>query len=283
MQIVTTKNEVIKLSHKISLANQVIGFVPTMGNLHEGHLSLIREIKRHSDWVICSIFINPTQFNSQKDFETYPQTHQQDIELLKKENIDAIFMPSATEMYGKNLKLNTKIHVSPLANLLEGELRPGHFDGVATIVNKLFNIIKPNVSIFGEKDYQQLLIIKKMVTELDLPVQILSLPTKRNTNGLALSSRNNKLSITSLKKAENIFKVLNYLKTEIVSYNKKDYIALKFEAKELLRKHDIVLEELYFRDAGNLEEISIETNNVVILISCFLENVRLIDNIIFEI
>ena len=122
-----------------------------------------------------------------------------------------------------------------------------------------------------------------MVTELDLPVQILSLPTKRNTNGLALSSRNNKLSITSLKKAENIFKVLNYLKTEIVSYNKKDYIALNLEAKELLRKHDIVLEELYFRDAENLEEISIETNNLVILISCFLENVRLIDNIIFEI
>ena len=130
-----------------------------------------------------------------------------------------------------------------------------------SLENKLFNIIKPNVSIFGEKDYQQLLIIKKMVSDLDLPVQILSLPTKRNTNGLALSSRNNKLSITNLKKAENIFKVLNSLKTEIVSYNKNDYIALKFEAEELLRKHDIILEELYFRDAENLEEISIETNN----------------------
>ena len=218
-----------------------------------------------------------------KDLENYPRDLERDESLLAGiiPNPIIIFAPCADEIYETSVA-SEDFDFQGLENEMEGKFRPGHFDGVATIVSKLFYLVKPQNAYFGEKDYQQLLIIKKMVSELDLPVQILSLPTKRNTNGLALSSRNNKLSITNLKKAENIFKVLNYLKTEIVSYNKKDYIALKFGAKELLIQHDIILEELYFRDAENLEEISIDTNKVVILISCFLENIRLIDNIVFE-
>ncbi|NVK35981.1 MAG: pantoate--beta-alanine ligase [Rhodobacteraceae bacterium] len=192
MKILETKQAVREHCSTLRKAGQSIALVPTMGFLHEGHLSLVREAARRCDVVVVSIFVNPTQFGPNEDLDSYPRDTERDLELLAREGVSGVFMPSVDEMYGATG--DTFVEVPELSSILQGALRPDHFRGVSTVVSKLFNIVQPDVAVFGEKDYQQLAIIRQMVRDLDMPLAIVGHPTVREADGLAMSSRNVRLS-----------------------------------------------------------------------------------------
>ena len=259
-----------------------IGLVPTMGALHNGHLSLIKRAKKECDKVVVSVFVNPIQFGPSEDFDKYPRTLEADNELCEKEGVDIVFSPSPNEMYveGNRLSNDTLTYVCPpffYVNKLCGKSRAGHFDGVCTVVNKLFNIVQPDIAFFGQKDAQQAIIIKKMVRDLNIPVEIVQCPIVREDSGLALSSRNKYLSEEGKKDALALSKILQNIK---LCYNKgiTNISALKETAYAYLNdKHD--LEYLEFMDKTNLEEKTTADDETIVLIACRVENVRLIDNI----
>lgn len=259
-----------------------VGLVPTMGALHAGHLSLIKKAKSTCDRVVVSDFVNPIQFGPSEDFDKYPRTLDADMELCDKEGVDIVFAPSADEMYGEGQRLSndTLTYVCPpffYVNTLCGKSRTGHFDGVCTVVLKLFNIVQPDYAFFGQKDAQQVIIIKKMVKDLNVPVNIIQCPIIREESGLALSSRNKYLSEQGKKDALVLSKILNNIKS---CYEKgiTDVDALKETAYEFLTdKHDMEYLEIVDRD--NLENKIKADDNSIALIACRVENVRLIDNI----
>ncbi|SES78737.1 pantoate--beta-alanine ligase [Oceanicella actignis] len=192
MQICRTKQEIRALTRRWRAEGRSIGFAPTMGYLHEGHLALVRRARAENDAVVVSIFVNPTQFGPNEDFDSYPRDPERDLLLLRAEGADAVFLPDAAEMYAPHAQ--TFVEAERLSRILIGRLRPGHFRGVATVVTKLFNIVAPDAAYFGEKDYQQLTVIRRMVADLDVPVRIVGVPTVREPDGLAMSSRNVRLS-----------------------------------------------------------------------------------------
>ena len=259
-----------------------IGLVPTMGALHAGHLSLIKKAKETCDKVVVSDFVNPIQFGPSEDFDKYPRTLDADMELCNKEGVDIVFAPSADEMYGKGQRLSndTLTYVCPpffYVNTLCGKSRTGHFDGVCTVVLKLFNIVQPDCAFFGQKDAQQVIIIKKMVKDLNVPIQIVQCPIVRENSGLALSSRNKYLTEQGKADALVLSKILNNIKT---CYKKgiTDVSALKETAYSFLTdKHDMEYLEIVDRDT--LEDKTTADENSIALIACRVENVRLIDNI----
>ena len=259
-----------------------VGLVPTMGALHEGHLSLIKKAKETCDKVIVSVFVNPIQFGPSEDFDKYPRTLEKDFELCSKEGVDIVFAPSPKEMYGEGQRLSndTLTYVCPpffYVNKLCGKTRTGHFDGVCTVVLKLFNIAQPDYAFFGQKDAQQAVIIRKMVKDLNVPVKIIQCPIVREASGLALSSRNKYLTEDGKKDALALSRILNNIKA---CFNKgiTDINALKETAYGYLTdKHD--LEYLEILDRDTLEEQEKANENSIALIACRVENVRLIDNI----
>ena len=259
-----------------------IGLVPTMGALHAGHLSLIKKAKETCDRVVVSDFVNPIQFGPSEDFDKYPRTLDADMELCNKEGVDIVFAPSADEMYGEGQRLSndTITYVCPpffYVNTLCGKSRTGHFDGVCTVVLKLFNIVQPDYAFFGQKDAQQVIIIKKMVKDLNVPIEIVQCPIVREESGLALSSRNKYLTEEGKKDALVLSKILNNIKT---CYQKgiTDTNALKETAYSFLtEKQD--LEYLEIVDKITLENKIKADDNSIALIACRVENVRLIDNI----
>lgn len=259
-----------------------VGLVPTMGALHAGHLSLIKKAKETCDKVVVSDFVNPIQFGPSEDFDKYPRTLDADMELCSKEGVDIVFAPSADEMYGEGRRLSndTLTYVCPpffYVNTLCGKTRTGHFDGVCTVVLKLFNIVQPDYAFFGQKDAQQVIIIKKMVKDLNVPIQIIQCPIVREESGLALSSRNKYLSEQGKKDALVLSKILNNIKS---CYEKgiTDVEALKETAYSFLtNKHD--MEYLEIVDRNTLENKTKADDNSIALIACRVENVRLIDNI----
>ncbi len=259
-----------------------VGLVPTMGALHEGHLSLIKKAKETCDKVIVSVFVNPIQFGPSEDFDKYPRTLDKDMELCNSVGVDAVFAPTPAEMYGGGRKLSndTLTYVCPpffYVNKLCGKTRTGHFDGVCTVVLKLFNIVQPDYAFFGQKDAQQVIIIKKMVKDLNVPVQIIQCPIVREESGLALSSRNKYLSEQGKKDALVLSSILNNIKN---CYKKgiTDVSALKETAYSFLTdKHD--MEYLEILDRNTLEEQEKATDESIALIACRVEGVRLIDNI----
>ena len=259
-----------------------IGLVPTMGALHNGHLSLIKKAKETCDKVVVSDFVNPIQFGPSEDFDKYPRTLDADMELCNKEGVDIVFAPSADEMYGKGQKLSndTLTYVCPpffYVNTLCGKSRTGHFDGVCTVVLKLFNIVQPDCAFFGQKDAQQVIIIKKMVNDLNVPIKIVQCPIVREESGLALSSRNKYLTEQGKKDALVLSKILNNIKT-CYKNGITDVSALKETAYGFLTdKHD--MEYLEIVDRNTLEDKTKADNNSIALIACRVENVRLIDNI----
>ncbi|WP_420338991.1 pantoate--beta-alanine ligase [Roseibium sp.] len=192
MRICRTKADMRALARVWRQSGETTAVVPTMGYLHEGHLSLVRKAKTEADRVVTTIFVNPTQFGPNEDLATYPRDEDRDLALLRAEAVDAVFMPSVDEMYGAGG--DTFVEVPGLSAILQGSLRPGHFRGVSTVVTKLFNIVTPDIAVFGEKDYQQLTLIKQMVRDLDAPIEILGHPTVREADGLAMSSRNVRLT-----------------------------------------------------------------------------------------
>ena len=259
-----------------------VGLVPTMGALHEGHLSLIKKAKETCDRVVVSVFVNPIQFGPSEDFDKYPRTLDKDMELCNKEGVDIVFAPSPKEMYGEGSRLSndTLTYVCPpffYVNKLCGKTRTGHFDGVCTVVLKLFNIVQPDYAFFGQKDAQQVVIVKKMVKDLNVPVEIIQCPIVREESGLALSSRNKYLSEEGKKDALVLSGILNNIKA---CYNRgiTDIKSLKETAYSFLtEKQD--LEYLEILDRDTLEELESADDNSIALIACRVDGVRLIDNI----
>ncbi len=263
--------------------NTKIGLVPTMGALHKGHASLIETAKKTCDKVVVSIFVNPIQFGPNEDFDKYPRTIENDLELCKKLGVDIVFAPTPKEMYGENTKLsNTELtFVCPPYNLVDclcGKARPGHFDGVATVVLKLFNIVKPDYAFFGQKDAQQLFILKKMVKDLNIDLTIVPCPIVRETDGLALSSRNTYLSKEERENALTISKALKEIE-KLYNSGTVDTNIL-FDAGFSILNPNIDLEYLEFRDFETFEKIHTARKNTLVAIAAKSGKTRLIDNII---
>lgn len=259
-----------------------VGLVPTMGALHDGHLSLIEKSVEKCDKTVISVFVNPIQFCAGEDLDKYPRTLENDLKLSEEAGAAIVFAPSPKEMYGEGHILSNDFltYVVPpyfYVDKLCGKSRVGHFDGVCTVVNKLFNIVNPDYAFFGEKDRQQLIIIKKMVKDLNIPVEIISCPIVREQSGLALSSRNKYLSEKGKKEALVLNRILFNIKT---CYNKeiRDVNALTETAYSFINENH-TLEYLEFRDKNNLEEKKVADENTIVFIAIKIENVRLIDNI----
>ncbi len=256
------------------LNSKTIGFVPTMGYLHEGHLSLVRAAKSMCDIVIVSIFVNPKQFGPKEDYNKYPRDINRDLGLLEKEGVGLVFIPEVDTIYPEGF--STTINIGSLANILEGAFRPGHFDGVCTVVTKLFNIVNPDKAFFGEKDYQQLKIVEKLVKDLNLDIEIIPVPIKREADGLAMSSRNTYLNQEERKRASTIYSFLLKAKKTFES-GIKDSTKIIEHSKDILDVDDI--DYIKIVDKDTLEEKKIVSRYDRILIAVRIGNTRLIDNI----
>lgn len=260
-------------------SGKTIGFVPTMGALHEGHLSLIQASQKDNDLTVCSIFVNPTQFNDPNDLRNYPRNFESDLELLKSKSCDVIFLPSVDEVYPESLPKQT-FDFGPLESVMEGAHRPGHFNGVATVVKRLFDIVQPHHAYFGLKDFQQLAIIHKMTKDLELPIEIVPCKIIREEHGLAMSSRNELLGKKERKQAGIIYNTLKHVK------NKAGFESIA-EIKEHVNKvfgkqNNCKLEYFEIVDLYTLKPMNswAESMHVIACIAVYFGNVRLIDNII---
>lgn len=274
MKVFRTQDE-LKAYLKL-VKNTEIGFVPTMGALHNGHISLIKKAKKETDLVVCSIFVNPTQFNESSDFNNYPKTHLQDIRLLEETDCDVLYLPeSAEDVYLHEKQVN--IDLGTLATVMEGENRPGHFNGVVQVVSVLFDIVNPSKAFFGLKDFQQYCIIKKMVEELKLPIEIIGCPIVREANGLAMSSRNSLLSIQEREDALVLSKTLVFLQKEVKAGSISKLLGLckdKLNTKSVLE----YLTVTNLNDLESTEELEKGKKYRAFVVSR-VGNVRLIDNI----
>ena len=278
MQIFHTTPELQAYLKQQRLNGKSIGFVPTMGNLHPGHLSLIQQAKSQCDVVVASIFVNPTQFGANEDIERYPRTLDQDQNLLIEQQCDVLFIPEITSMYPQGEQ--TRVSVNQLSDLYCGASRPGHFTGVATVVCKLFNIVQPNVAVFGSKDFQQLAVIKQMATDLMFDIDIQAAPTIRAESGLALSSRNGYLNKQQLDTAAAIFQTLTWAKARIIE---GDSLAI-IEKEALVMLTDAGLKPDYFHicHPTSLQPAARSDRSIVILAAAYLGSARLIDNLHFS-
>jgi len=268
------------LDARSKLNSKKIILVPTMGSIHEGHISLINKAKSYADIVIVTIFINPIQFNSSIDYDSYPRSIEEDKKTLEKNGVDILFCPSSPEVYPE--KFQTSVKVSLFSEVLEGKFRKGHMEGVATIVTKLFNLVRPDFAIFGEKDFQQLLLIKSFVEDLNIPVKIISGETIRDNEGLALSSRNEKLTNDEKIQATQIIKSLN-LGVETLRSGEKESDNIIKKIKDYLADYNLIqIEYVSIRDINNFEKVNKIDEDIVILISVFIGKIRLIDNLIYR-
>lgn len=259
---------------------QRIAFVPTMGNLHAGHLSLVRYARQNADVVVVSVFVNPTQFGAGEDFERYPRTLEADSALIKQAGADVLFAPTVSEMYPNGANESTKVMVSGLSDILCGTFRPGHFGGVSSVVARLFHAVQPHLAIFGRKDFQQLLIIQQMVKDLLMPIEIIGLPTCREEDGLAMSSRNGYLKAEERAIAPHLYKNLLEIKQAILN-GEKNYPLLKEHAVNKLKEIGFTPDYVSIRDRRDLSVPTSKTsiNELIILGAAWLGSARLIDNV----
>ena len=263
----------------VRLARKTIGFVPTMGNLHQGHLALVKEAKNYCDVVVVSIFVNPTQFGVGEDFDTYPRTLEADSQLLADVGCDVIFAPTVQQMYGCGAQLTT-VQVNDIANELCGKSRPGHFTGVATVVTKLFNMVQPNAAFFGEKDWQQLAVIRHLTNDLCFSIDIVGVPTMRNEHGLALSSRNGYLSKIEKQTATQLYQTLNTIAQQIQAGN-TDLLSIVQRGKDHLARHGFDVDYLEVR-TPDLQQATHLDQDLVVLVAAKLGATRLIDNLFIK-
>ena len=278
IKILKNRKELSDYILKIKENGQKIGFAPTMGALHEGHLSLYEKARKENDIVISSIFVNPTQFNNPEDLEKYPRTIEKDIELLQQtQNVDAVYIPQIEDIYSNGLE-RKNYDFEGLENEMEGKFRPGHFDGVGTVVEELFRQVQPNNAYFGEKDFQQLMIIKKLVEKLSLPINIIGMPIYREKNGLAMSSRNMRLTTEQRETAKIIFETLVKVKD---LFNQQTLDEIHQFVENTFKNSDFELEYFIIANEKTLREISEiksgETYRAFIVV--VIDGVRLIDNI----
>ena len=255
-----------------------VAFVPTMGNLHAGHISLIEAARRHGDRFVASIFVNPMQFGPNEDFAHYPRTPQQDSAMLEKAGCSLMFMPHVAEIYPNGAERATQVVVPELTRILCGAFRPGHFEGVATVVAKLFNIVAPDVAVFGEKDFQQLTVIRRMTTDLCLPVGIIGAPTVREADGLAMSSRNQYLTAGERRIAPRLHEALQAAVTALRGGN-KDFTMIEGEGMRALAAAGFLPDYFSVREAAELRAPGSDTRHFVVLTAARLGKARLIDNL----
>lgn len=260
-------------------AGKTIGFVPTMGALHEGHLALIRQAKAGNDLCVASIFVNPTQFNNREDLDKYPRNLAADAKLLEREGCDLLFAPGVEEIYPEGEQNLLKMELGRLDKVMEGRFRPGHFAGVTTVVHRLFTIVTPHRAYFGKKDYQQLTIIIEMVKQLNLPVEIIPYETVREADGLAMSSRNMRLTIAERQKAPLIHKVLKGISAKAGIRSVKEVKA--WGLRQFEKNPEFRVEYLEIADKSTLQPITTwqQKDSAVVLVAVFLGDVRLIDNL----
>ncbi|MGB1974235.1 MAG: pantoate--beta-alanine ligase [Vibrio toranzoniae] len=260
---------------------RTIAFVPTMGNLHEGHLTLVKKARELADIVVVSIFVNPMQFDRADDLNNYPRTLEADLSKLTGEGVELVFTPTPEVMYPEGLDKQTFIEVPGLSHMLEGASRPGHFRGVATIVTKLFNVVQPDFACFGEKDFQQLAVIRQMTTDLALDIQIVGVATVREMDGLAMSSRNSHLTFDERQRAPVLARTMRWISSAIRG-GRDDYASVIEDAADQLRAADLQPDEIFICDAKTLQAITSESSQAVILMSAFLGKTRLIDNQVLD-
>jgi pantoate--beta-alanine ligase len=278
MQIVTSILEMQSLAESLRRKGSTLGFVPTMGFLHEGHLALMRRARQACHVVVVSIFVNPTQFGPNEDFERYPRDEEGDRKKCEAAGVDVLFMPIASEMYPE--KPSVFVTVEGISEILEGKVRPGHFRGVATVVNKLFNIVKPHKAFFGQKDFQQCTVVKRMVKGLNLDVEIVALPTVRAQDGLAMSSRNSYLNTDERRAAPVIFRALSAAR-DLFLAGAKEPEKIKNEIRVILQgEPGVTIEYIELVDPENLAPLEIPRNTMAILVAVRLGRTRLIDNLL---
>jgi pantoate--beta-alanine ligase len=281
MKVIRKIKSMQKIADDLRKKGKKIAFVPTMGYLHEGHLSLVRIAKKWGDVVVVSIFVNPVQFGPSEDYKSYPRDEKRDLSLLKKEKVDFVFIPSVDEMYPENYQ--TYVEVIEMSKYLCGRSRPGHFRGVCTVVTKLFNIVKPHYAVFGEKDYQQLKIIERMTADLNMDVKIIPGPTVRERDGLAMSSRNVYLSEEERKSALSLSKALNEVK-KMVESGERDCEVLIRKAKEIIeREPHTRIDYVEIVHPLKLEVVKKIEDKAVIALAVFVGKARLIDNMKLEV
>lgn len=254
-----------------------IALVPTMGNLHDGHMTLVDEARSRADIVIVSIFVNPMQFERPDDLARYPRTLQEDCEKLNRRGADLVFAPSPNVIYPNGLESQTFVDVPGLSSMLEGASRPGHFRGVATIVSKLFNLVQPDVACFGEKDYQQLALIRQLVRDMGYDIDIIGVPIVRAKDGLALSSRNGYLSAEERQLAPTLYQLMMVLSAQLDNGDRQIDTLLE-QTAEQLREAGFTPDELFIRDADTLQPLNTASTRAVILMAAWLGKARLIDN-----
>ena len=281
METVTTIAAVREYVRRWHSEGRRVAFVPTMGNLHPGHVSLIEMARSHGDCFVASIFVNPMQFGPNEDFAHYPRTPTQDARMLADAGCDLMFMPDVAEIYPNGSERATRVDVPGLSSILDGEFRPGHFEGVATIVAKLFHIVEPDVAVFGEKDFQQLTIIRRMVADLCLAVTIVAAPTVREPDGLAMSSRNQYLTDEERKKAPLIHQLLRSA-VERLQAGDRDFAATERKALETLVGSGFRPDYFSVRRADDLGSPDSATGHLVVLVAARLGRARLIDNLQLE-
>ncbi|HDP9901425.1 TPA: pantoate--beta-alanine ligase [Escherichia coli] len=266
---------------RLRMEGKRVALVPTMGNLHDGHMKLVDEAKARADVVVVSIFVNPMQFDRPEDLARYPRTLQEDCEKLNKRKVDLVFAPSVKEIYPNGTETHTYVDVPGLSTMLEGASRPGHFRGVSTIVSKLFNLVQPDIACFGEKDFQQLALIRKMVADMSFDIEIIGVPIMRAKDGLALSSRNGYLTAEQRKIAPGLYKVLSSIADKLQA-GERDLDEIITIAGQELNEKGFRADDIQIRDADTLLEISENSKRAVILVAAWLGDARLIDNKIVE-
>jgi len=285
MEIIKSNDQLRRQLNSWQRDGETIAFVPTMGNLHQGHLKLVDIAVQQADHVVVSIFVNPMQFNQSSDFSSYPRTLEQDIGKLNSVNTDVLYCPDESSIYPEGMENSVKVSVPGLTEMLCGKFRPGHFEGVATVVSKLFNLVQPQVAVFGEKDYQQLLVIKKLVKDLNFPIQIIGVDTEREENGLALSSRNQYLSESEKQTAGQLYKVLMDVVQKVISRCREkssganNFFDFEKDAIRQLEQFGFRPEYVEVRNADNLQTASTTDNNLRVFAAAWLGQARLIDNV----
>jgi pantoate--beta-alanine ligase len=278
----------MQVFHKISglrdslsghrIQGQTIGFVPTMGNLHDGHLALIKQAKQSNDIVVCSIFVNALQFGLNEDWDKYPRTYDSDCEKLLSIGCDYLFFPDDKEMYPNGLDTQSRVICPTMTDVLCGASRPGHFEGVTTVVSKLFNIVQPDEAIFGIKDYQQLAVIRRMAEDLCMPVKITSAPIHRETDGLAMSSRNSYITQEERPKVTVLKQALEHIASQIEAGN-QDFSTLESKAKAVIKNQGFKADYVTISNSKTLQPATVDDLEITVLGAMFTQSARLIDNI----
>ena len=282
MDTIADKHELREQLAEWRREREHIAIVPTMGNLHAGHISLVDAAKEHAERVVVTVFVNPTQFGAGEDFDSYPRTIAKDTRRLTKASADVLFMPSVETMYPFGIENATRVIVPGLTEQLCGSHRPGHFDGVTTVVARLFALVQPDVAVFGQKDYQQQLVIRRMVDDLNLPIKILTVPTVREPDGLAMSSRNAYLGETERESAPVLHECLRAIEKQLIE-GSRDFDALEKSATETLAAAGFAPEYVASRRADDLADPGPDCVRFVMLAAAHLGQARLIDNLVVDV